>query len=170
LRRRHDQVIRTLDRQIAETEQELAGIIAGDPELARLAALLTSLPGIGALTAATLLALLPELGQVSAKAIASLAGVAPRDDQRGLRTGTKRLRGGRARLRQARYMMALTTTRRDPVMRAHYAQLLARGKPKKVALCACARRTLGMLNAMLREGLTWQETKVGQGHFLLTPP
>jgi transposase len=170
LRRRHDQVIRTLDRQIAETEEELLRIIAGDPELARQAALLRSVPGINWLTAATLLALLPELGQVSAKAIAALAGVAPRDDQSGTRTGKKHLCGGRARLRQALYMMALTTTRRDPVMKDHYDQLQARGKPKKVALCACARRTLGILNAMVREGLTWQQTEVGQGHFLVTPP
>ena len=99
-----------------------------------------------------------------------LAGVAPRDDQSGKRTGRKHLTGGRARLRQALYMMALSTTRWDPVMQVHYDQLLARGKPKKVALLACARRTLGIVNAMVREGITWQETRVGQGHFLPAPP
>jgi len=170
LKRRHGQVIRTLERQIAETEAEIAELIAADPELAAQAARLASVPGINHLTAATLLALLPELGRVSAKAIASLAGVAPRDDQSGKRTGKKHVTGGRARLRQALSMMALTTTRWDPVIKTHYEQLLARGKPKKVALIACARRTLGVVNAMVREGLTWQETKVGQGQFLPTPP
>jgi transposase len=170
LKRRHGQVIHTLERQIAETDAEIAALIASDPDLAVQAARLTSVPGISTVTAATLLALLPELGTVSAKAIASLAGVAPRDDQSGKRTGKKHVTGGRARLRQALSMMALTTTRRDPVMKAHYDQLLARGKPKKVALLACARRTLGIVNAMIREGITWQETRVGQGHFLPSPP
>lgn len=164
------QVIQLLTQQIAETEAELARLIAADPDLATQAARLISIPGINLLTAALLLALLPELGQVSAKAIASLAGVAPRDDQSGKRTGRKHLTGGRTRLRQALFMMALTTTRWDPVMKAHDQQLLARGKPKKVALLACARRTLGIANAMLRDGLTWQETRVGQGHFLPSPP
>jgi transposase len=170
LAQRHDQVIQLLAQQIAETEGELAQLIAADPELAAQAARLTSVPGISLLTAATLLALLPELGHVSAKAIASLAGVAPRDDQSGKRVGKKHVTGGRARLRQALYLMALTTTRWDPVMKIHYDQLLARGKPKKVALLACARRTLGVINAMMREQLTWQETRVGQGQFLPTPP
>jgi transposase len=165
----HALVIATLQQQIAEADAEIARIIAADPELTCQADLLRSLKGIGTVTAATLLALLPELGHISAKAAASLAGVAPRDDQSGTRQGKKRLRGGRARLRQALYLMALTATRWDPVLKAHYAQLQARGKPKKVALLAGARRALGVLNAMLREGLTWQQTKVGQGQFLPTP-
>ncbi|MBA3895380.1 MAG: transposase [Gemmatimonadales bacterium] len=166
----HDRVIALLAEQIAESDQQIAGIIASDPELARQASLVQSLKGVGAVTTAILLALLPELGQVSGKAIASLAGVAPRDDQSGTRSGKKRLRGGRARLRQALYMMALSTTRWEPVIKAHYEHLQRRGKPKKVALMACARRVLGILNAMIREGLTWHATKVGQGQFLPTPP
>jgi transposase len=67
-------------------------------------------------------------------------------------------------------MMVLTTTRWDPVMQVHDEQLLARGKPRKVALLACARRTLGVINAMMREEITWQQTKVRQGQFLPTPP
>lgn len=170
LQQRHAQVIRILDDQIAETEDALGGIIDGDPTLACQAARLRSVPGISHLTAATVLALLPELGHVSSKVIASLAGVAPRDDQSGTTHGRKRVTGGRARLRQALYMMALTTTRWDPAIKAHYEQLQARGKPKKVALLACARRIPGIVNAMLREEITWQQTKVGQGHFLPTPP
>ena len=170
LQRGHGQLIRAYDRQIAAADQAIARIIATDPVLAAQAALLTSVSGIGDVTAAALLALLPELGTVSAKAIASLAGVAPRDNQSGKTDKRKHLRGGRGRLRQALYLAMLSTTRWDPVMRTHYQQLLARGKPKKVALLACARRTLGILNAMVREGLTWQQTAVGQGRFLPSPP
>ena len=168
--RGHDRVRRTLAQQIAEADRQIARIIDADPELTRQAALLMSLKGVGIVTAATLLALLPELGQVSTKAAASLAGVAPRDDQSGTHKGKKHLRGGRTRLRQALYMAMRSTTRWDPVIKAHYDRLLARGKPKKVALLACARRALGVLNAMLRENLTWQQTKVGQGQFLPPPP
>ena len=170
LQRGHGQLIRSYDRQIAAADQEIARIIASDPILAAQATLLTSVSGIGPVTAAALLALLPELGTVSAKAIASLAGVAPRDDQSGTTARRKHLRGGRGRLRQALYLAMLSTTRWDPVMRIHYQGLVARGKPKKVALLACARKVLGVLNAMVREGLTWEQTAVGQGRFLPTPP
>lgn len=168
-RQRHTQMIQTLTQQIAEIEAELAQLMATAPDLAPHAARLQSVPGISQITAATLLALLPELGRVSAKEIASLAGVAPRDDQSGIRIGKKHVTGGRARLRQALFMMALTTTRWDPSIRHHYLQLLARGKPKKVALMACARRVLGIINAMIREGIDWQQTRVGQGHYLPNP-
>jgi transposase len=73
-------------------------------------------------------------------------------------------------MRRVRSLMALTAVRHDPVIKAHDQQLLARGKPKKVALMACARRMLGIINAMVRDGLTWQQTKVGQGHVLPPPP
>jgi len=170
LQRRHRTMIRTLDRQIAQTAEAQAAGIAADPALATTATVLASAPGVGPVTTAVLLAELPELGTISAKAIASLAGVAPRDDQSGKADKRKHLRGGRARVRQALYMMALSATHRDPVMIAHYQQLLARGKPKKVALLACARRMLGILNAMVRESLTWEQTEVGQGRFLPGPP
>lgn len=162
-------MIQTLTQQIAEIEAELAHLMAAAPDLAPHAARFQSVPGISRMTAATLLALLPELGRVSAKEIASLAGVAPRDDQSGSRMGKQRVTGGRARPRRALFMMALTTTRCDPAIRHHSLQFLARGKPKKVALMACARRVLGISNAMTREGIDWQHTRVGQGHYLPTP-
>lgn len=170
LRREHDQLRRVLTKQIARVETQLAQVIAGDAELARQFALLDSVPGIDLVTGATLLAHLPELGRLTGKPLASLAGVAPRDDQSGTRRGQSRVHGGRARVREALYLMAVTTSRHDPVIRAHYQQLLTRGKAKKVALLACARRVLGILNAMVREDLTWQQTKVGQGQFLPSPP
>ena len=78
------------------------------------------------------------------------------------------LSGGRGELRHGVYEALMTTIRCDPSLRAHHQQLIARGKPYKVALVACMRRLLGILNAMIRDGLTWQETKVGQGLFLPT--
>lgn len=166
----HDALITQLGAQIAHSETQLATGIAADPGLRAQAALLTSVPGSRLVTAATLLALLPELGQVTGKQLAALAGVAPRDDQRGTRRRPSRVHGGRARVRQALYLMTVTTVSHDPVLRAHDLQLQARGKAKKLALLACARRILGILNAMVREGLTWHQTKVGQGHFLPPPP
>ena len=170
LRAAHDAVIAQLGAHIAQTETQLATEIAADPGLRARAALLTSVPGIRLVTAAILLALLPELGQLTGKQLASLAGVAPRDDQSGTRRRPSRVHGGRARVRQALYLMTVTTVTHDPVLKAHYQQLLARGKPKKLALLACARRILGILNAMVREEITWQDTKVGQGQFLPSPP
>ena len=79
---------------------------------------------------------------------------------------TGRSAGDGPAIRRALYLMALTAVRWDPAMKAHYQQLLARGKKKLVALIACARRMLGILKAMIRDGLTSQQTKVGQGHFL----
>jgi transposase len=166
----HDRVLAVLEQEIATTTQAMAQTIAADPGLAATAALLTSVPGIGAVTAAVLLAELPELGTAHAKAIASLAGVAPRDDQSGKADKPKRVTGGRPRVRRALYLMAVTTVRWDPAIKAHYAALRARGKAAKVALMACARKVLGVLNAMVREGITWQQTQVGQGRFLPPPP
>lgn len=166
----HDALIAMYQRQVAQLEAQMRALIASDAALARQSTLLTSVPGISLVTAATLLALLPELGQLSGKQLASLAGVAPRDDQRGRRRGPSRIQGGRAQVREGRYRMAVTSTRRDPVIKVHYDQLLARGKAKKVALLACARRVLGILNAMVRDDITWQQTKVGHGQFLPSPP
>jgi transposase len=131
---------------------------------------LQSVPGLKQVLAPQLAAGLPELGTLDRKAIASLAGVAPHPRQSGRKAKPQPVRGGRSAMRRVLYLMALTASRQDPVIKAHYQQLLARGKPKKVALLACARRMLGIINAMVRDGLTWQQTKVGQGHFLPAPP
>jgi len=108
---------------------------------------------------------LPELGVFDRRAIASLAGVAPHPHDSGTTTGPRACVGGRRHVTKVRYQLAVTAVRCDPVMRAHYQQLRSRCR-YKVAIIACARRLLGILTAMLRDGLTWQETEVGQGHFL----
>lgn len=158
--------IAELTTQIAQIDQLLAETVQTDPARQQVAAQLATTPGIGVLTATRLVAGLPELGHVSAKAIALLVGVAPHANDSGRRQGPRQIGGGRRWVRHALYEAVTTTVRCDPTFRAHYRQLRARGKPHKVAMVACMRRLLGILNAMVRHGLTWQETEVGKGTFL----
>lgn len=119
-------------------------------------ALLCSMPGVGKITAATLVAELPELGQLNRQKIAALVGVAPFNKDSGKKRGRRRIFGGRAAVRRTLYMAALVATRFNPVIRRFYERLLQRGKEKKVALTACMRKMIVILNAMLRKGETWQ--------------
>jgi transposase len=118
--------------------------------------ILRSAPGVGPVLSKTLLIDLPELGSLNRKQIAALVGVAPMNRDSGRYRGQRRVWGGRAHVRSALYMGALTAIRYNPVIRAFYERLLARGKPRKVALTACMRKLLTMLNAMLRSGTHWQ--------------
>lgn len=117
--------------------------------------LLQSVPGVGQVLAVTLLACLPELGRLNRKEIASLAGVAPFNRDSGRMHGVRTVWGGRANVRTALYMGTLAATRFNPVIRAFYARLRANGKRPKVALTACMRKLLVILNTMVREGTTW---------------
>lgn len=120
------------------------------------AALLVSVPGIGALTAASLLALLPELGRLDGKAVASLAGVAPFARDSGVMKGRRTIWGGRKPVRTALYMATLVATRHNPTIRNFYGRLRADGKAKKLAITACMRKLLVILNAMLASGSPWR--------------
>jgi transposase len=121
--------------------------------------LLKSVPGVGAVTSLTLLASLPELGELTNKEIAGLVGVAPRTRQSGRWRGQARCGGGRAGVRAVLYMATLTATRYNPVIRGFYQRLIKAGKPKKVALVACMRKLLTILNAMLRDGAAWDASR-----------
>jgi transposase len=144
----------------------LASLVASDPDWQARVTVLDSVPGIGALTATILAAELPELGHVSAKALAALVGVAPYAVESGQQRGRRQISGGRRRVRHALYEAVTTTIRWDRSLGAHYAHLRSQGKGHKVAMVACMRRLLGILNAMIRDGLTWQQTQVGQGLWL----
>lgn len=120
------------------------------------AALLISVPGIGALTAASLLALLPELGRLDGKAVASLAGVAPFARDSGLMKGRRTIWGGRKLVRAVLYMATPVATRHNPTIRAFYQRLCDGGKAKKLAITACMRKLLVILNAMLASGTSWR--------------
>jgi len=113
--------------------------------------ILSSAPGVGKVTTATLLADLPELGRLDRKKIAALVGMAPMNYDSGRKRGYRKTKGGRTDVRSVLYMSTLVATRHNPVIQAQYQQLLKRGKLKKVALTACMRKFLTILNAMLRD-------------------
>lgn len=118
--------------------------------------LLRSVPGVGPVLSITLIGSLPELGSLNRKQIAALAGIAPVNRDSGTMRGKRTISGGRARVRTALYMSALTATRYNPVIKAYYQHLLKLGKVKKVALTACMRKLLTILNAMIRDNNRWQ--------------
>lgn len=118
--------------------------------------LLQSAPGIGKQTARSMIGFLPELGTVSAAQIASLVGLAPRNRDSGMMRGQRHIGGGRSRLRATLYMATLAAIRTDPVVKGWYEHLLAAGKPKKVAIIACMRKLLVILNAMTKTNTRWQ--------------
>ena len=140
-----------LDTSIAAIETEIAAHIARSDTLREEAALLQSVPGVGAQTATALLALMPELGHRSPGAVAALAGLAPYNCDSGTLRGQRHIQGGRARVRKALYMAALIASRFNPRLKTVYQRLLNAGKPKKLALIAVARKLLITLNAILRD-------------------
>jgi transposase len=142
--------------RIAALDRQIAAQIAATPGLAAHAALLTSVPGVGPVVSATLLARLPELGHLSAKAVAKLVGVAPLNRDSGRYRGPRTCWGGRADVRTALYLATLSAVRHNPVLRAFYQRLRAAGKPGKVALVACMHKLLTILGAILRHHTPWQ--------------
>lgn len=143
--------IARLEQEIATLEQEIDELIRTDATLAAQYDTLQTVKGIGEVCATVLTIHLPELGRVNRQQIAALAGLAPYDHDSGNRRGKRRLYGGRARVRTALYMSTLAATRFNPIIRQTYQRLLANGKTKKVALCACARKLLVHLNAMIAQ-------------------
>ncbi|MEX1204063.1 MAG: IS110 family transposase [Dongiaceae bacterium] len=151
-----------LQKELSALEQDLDDAVRGSPAWRDSEDLLTSVPGILGFnprtdtTARTLIADLPELGTLDRKQIAALVGVAPFNRDSGKRRGKRAIWGGRAGVRAALYMAALAATRFNPVIVAFHQRLRAAGKPPKVALVACMRKLLIILNAMLRDRRPWQ--------------
>ena len=144
-----------LDRQLAQLDEDLTRAIRESPVWREKDDLLQSTPGVGPVLARTLLASLPELGTLTRQQIAALVGVAPLNRDSGTFRGKRRVWGGRAHVRAALYMSALVATRFNPVIRVFYQRLCAAGKAKKVALTACMRKLLTILNAMLQHQTPW---------------
>jgi transposase len=144
-----------LRHSLSQTEDELRQEIERTPVWYEKAELLSSVPGVGKVTATTLIGALPELGSFCRRKIASLVGVAPFAQDSGKRRGRRQIWGGRSNVRSALYMATLVAVRYNPVLREHYNQLLHRGKEKKVALVACMRKLLTVLNALLRNKTRW---------------
>lgn len=149
-------LLKALEKELSSLEQDLDDSVRGSPVWREQEDLLASVPGVGKATARTLLAELPELGRLSRRAIAALAGVAPWTRQSGKWRGRAFIGGGRATVRAALYMAALTASQHNPILAAFYRRLLQRGKAKKLALIAVARKLLTILNALLRDHRTWQ--------------
>ncbi len=124
------------------------------------ATLLQSVPGVGRVSASTLLAMLPELGKLTRQQIAALVGVAPVNKDSGGKRGKRRIVGGRAAVRSVLYMAALSASKHNPIIKKFYDHLLKQGKEKKVALTACMRKLLVILNAMLRTKQSWRAESV----------
>lgn len=149
--------IALLSQEIAAVEEMLRALIASTERLRRAERLMRSVPGIGPVTATTLMALLPELGERSPKALAALAGLAPFNRDSGRRRSPREIRGGRKRVRDALYMAALSAARSRTRLGAFCQALRARGKPPKLAFVALARKLLGILNAVLRDQAPFKE-------------
>lgn len=146
-----------LQRSIARLDSMIAQIIKADTTLRRKAALLHSVPGVGPVLVATLLACLPELGSLSKKKIAALVGVAPYDRDSGARKRKRRIRAGRAAVRAVLYMAAMSAARHNPPIRAFAQRLKAAGKSGKTVLVAAMRKLIVTLNAMIANNKSWQQ-------------
>lgn len=156
LLRRVDRHLAVLQEELSEIERELDTSIRGTPVWRANDDLLKSVPGIGNAVSRTLLADLPELGTLDRKKISALVGVAPLNRDSGTMRGRRTTWGGRASVRSALYMAALVAARHNPIIAAFYKRLRAAGKPAKVALTACMRKLLTILNAILRNRQPWQ--------------
>jgi transposase len=149
--------INWLQRQLRITDRDLDKTIKNTPVWKETVDLLKSVPGVGRVMIATLLSQLPELGALDRKQIAALVGVAPFNRDSGTLRGRRSIWGGRASVRGVLYMSTLAATRCNPAIRAFYARLRAAGKLPKVALVACMRKLLTILNAMLRGRTPWNQ-------------
>jgi len=151
-----DEHVAWLQVRVEAIEDELNKTIRSSPLWREKVALLRSVPGVGPMLAATIVAQLPELGVITHKEIASLVGVAPLNRDSGHWRGKRTIWGGRPQVRAALYMSALVATQFNPRIRPFYQRLLATGKPKKLALTACMRKLLIILNAIAHRGMPWR--------------
>ena len=144
-----------LTQELEDIDREIEELIRESPVWMEKARLLRDVPGIGSVSCLTLLGALPELGSLNRREIAALVGVAPLNRDSGAYRGRRSTWGGRSRVRRTLYMAALSARRHNPVIRAFYERLTEAGKPGKVALVACIRKLLTIVNAMLRDGTSW---------------
>jgi transposase len=159
-RRSIEKHLRFLARQIREVDEELRQRISQSETWCAVDHRLQAVPGVGPVLSSTLISQLPELGNLSNKEIASLVGVAPFEAKSGKWKGKIYCRGGRSAVRRVLYMAALSAAKCNPVIKTYYERLCQRGKIKKVALIACARKLLVILNAMVRNQSSWEPKSV----------
>lgn len=156
----HQALLKVLAAQLDKLDDAIATQIDSSPQFAERAEIIHSVPGLGEVSAAGIIAFLPELGRVDRQAAAALLGVAPFDADSGQHHGRRYIQGGRRKLRNLLYMPIVgAATRSNPVLKACYQRLRAKGKEPKVALMACLRKLIGILNTMLARGEKWDPTK-----------
>jgi transposase len=155
LKRRIEAHITWLEQELADTDREVKDIIKNDPIWQEKDSLLQTVPGVGPTLSATLIVQLPEMGTLDRRKIAALAGVAPLNRDSGISHGRRAIWGGRTHVRAVLYMATLVATRFNPVIRSFYTRLCSAGKSKKVALTACMRKLLTILNSMLKHHVPW---------------
>lgn len=153
-------VIAVLDKQIRNLDKQIRELIDADDDFKHLDGLLQTVPGVGPVLSATLAAELRELGDTDRREVAALIGLAPFNHDSGRHTGKRSIRGGRTAVRCVLYMAAMAAIRFNPLIRAFSDRLKAAGKVTKVRIVACMRKLLTLLNAMARDGLTWNELDV----------
>ena len=152
----HARLLKKIAGEVVRLEAAIATLIKATKDFAVLAEIIESVPGLGEITSAGLIAAMPELGQVSNKIAAALLGVAPYDDDSGKRRGERQIKGGRRRVRNLFYMACLgAATRHNPVLKAFYRRLIDKGKEPKVALVACMRKLIVILNTMIARRQKW---------------
>ena len=151
--------IQWLRKRLDDGDSQLKALIQSSPLWRAKDQLLNSVPGVGPVTALTLIAELPELGSLNRREIAALVGVAPFNRDSGTFKGQRTIWGGRAAVRTALYMAALSAKQFNPVIKAFYQRLREAGKPAKVALTACMRKLITILNAMVKNNTSWQENQ-----------
>jgi transposase len=156
----HQALLKAMAVQLRRLEKVIAAKLKTTPQFAPRAEIIDSVPGLGDTATAGLIALLPELGHVDRQASTALLGAAPFDDDSGERQGQRHIVGGRKKLRKLLYMAIMAAaTQHNPVLKAYYLRLRARGKPGKVALTACMRKLIGILTVMLARGEKWDASK-----------
>ena len=156
----HAHVLKSLASEIAKLEAAIAAKIKSSPDFAERAEIIESVPGFAETSSANLVAGMPELGQVSDKIAAALIGVAPYDDDSGKRRGERQIKGGRRWVRNAIYMPCVgAATRNNPVLKVYYQRLIAKGKEPKVALVACMRKLIIILNTMIARRQKWDASR-----------
>lgn len=157
-----DAVLKTLRKEIEKLDRKIRALIESDDDFDSIDKLLRSVPGVGAVVSATLVTELSELGKTNRRQVSALVGVAPYDHDSGDRKGPRSIFGGRAPVRSVLYMATVTAIRFNPVIKAFAHRLEERGKPKKVLIVACMHKLLSLLNAMIRERLSWNQLNAVQ--------
>jgi len=153
-------VLTLFKNQIIKIEDKIEKLIESCPEYQAKNMILQSMKGIGKIAAASIISNLPELGYINSKQASALIGVAPMNRDSGRYKGHRKIQGGRPQVRTVLYMAMMSAMQSNPVFKATYQRLVAAGKPKKVAIIACVRKMIVILNSMLRDGVMWEAPKI----------